>query len=154
MKTKIFFAVAALVVIIAVSAVTYRHAGASSNHHTRLLFNMVLNTDGFDTSLAISNTSKDPFRTPHETGACTLYYYGSTASPLTYTTETIAAGGQTFILTSVTEPGFQGYVIADCNFRNAHGTAVVTDPGARVGYGTYPALVLAATRPAQEGADD
>jgi hypothetical protein len=153
MKKKIFFVLSVMAVLMVASAVTYHQAGAAANHHTRLLFNMVINTDGFDTSLAISNTSKDTFNTPHESGSCTLYYYGSSATPATYTTGTMAAGAQTFVLTSATEPGFQGYVIADCSFRNAHGTAAVTNLGGTAGIGTYPALVLASPRPAVEGAN-
>jgi hypothetical protein len=45
---------------------------------TTLLFPFVTNQAGFDTGLAISNTSKDWLGTDPQAGACTIHYHGST----------------------------------------------------------------------------
>jgi len=122
--------------------------GACLNHHTRLLFSYATNSNGFDTGIAISNTAKDPFGTPQETGVCTLYFYGSSDSE--YTTQTIAPGTQFSSVVSLMAPGFSGYIIADCNFRNAHGWAMVSDLGARNFAASVPAQVLVVPRPPAE----
>jgi len=112
---------------------------------TALLFPYVTEIGGFDTGLAIANTSSDPFLTSAQTGACSIYWYGS-APPATnpgylgsagYQTtaptsaQAIAAGTIQAWATSVVAPGFNGYVIAVCNFQYAHGFAFVSDLGAR-----------------------
>ncbi|MCS7026635.1 MAG: hypothetical protein NZV14_17700 [Bryobacteraceae bacterium] len=121
---------------------------------TTLLFPFVTNQAGFDTGVAIANTSADPFGTAPQTGNCELNYYGGTtgggAAPARQTTTTPVAGGQTlaFTLSSggtngiAATPGFQGYIIAICNFRFAHGFAFISDVGAaRLSHG-YLALIL------------
>jgi hypothetical protein len=112
---------------------------------TALLFPYVINTNGFDTGLAIANTTTDPFGTAPQSGYCTLNWYG-TGTPATnpgflgnagYQTTTptssqmIASGTIQAWGTSVAAPGFSGYVIAVCNFQYAHGFAFVSDLGAR-----------------------
>ncbi|MGB9604919.1 MAG: hypothetical protein ACPL88_03460, partial [Bryobacteraceae bacterium] len=97
---------------------------------TNLLFPFVSNQAGFDTGIAIANTSKDPFGTSTQSGACTLNYYGQTAGggapPAAQTSGVIAAGdtavftlsaGGTHGITAT--PGFQGYIIAQCRFQYA-----------------------------------
>jgi hypothetical protein len=126
---------------------------------TVLLFPFVTAQSGFDTGIAISNTSADPFANPQDRrqqGTCTLNYYGGVTgggnAPNPQTTNApIPAGGQlTFVLSSggnfgVTgTPGFQGYIFARCLFRYAHGFAFVTDGPvgqARVAEG-YLALIV------------
>jgi hypothetical protein len=126
---------------------------------TNLLFPFVTNQAGFDTGIAISNTSRDPFSSAssrQQGGTCTLNYYGSTtgggAAPAAQkTTANVEAGTVlSFVLSSggnmgiAGVPGFQGYIIAQCNFRYAHGFAFITDGPigqARVAEG-YLALVL------------
>lgn len=120
---------------------------------TILLFPFVTNQAGFDTGMAISNTSDDPFGTTNQTGACTLNYYGNTggagAAPAAQTSEMIGAGqhlvgslstGGNFGLDAT--PGFQGYIIAMCNFQYAHGYAFVSDLGAQELAQGYLALVI------------
>jgi hypothetical protein len=46
------------------------------------------------------------------------------------------------VLASGVFPGFQGYVIAVCNFQYAHGYAAVTDLGLRGLFSSYLALEL------------
>jgi hypothetical protein len=129
---------------------------------TNLLFPFVTNQAGFDTGIAISNTSKDPFPIVSsqgnraQGGTCTLNYYGTTtgggAAPSAQTTSAaVDAGNQLlFVLSSggnlgvAGTPGFQGYIIAQCKFLYAHGFAFITDGPigqARVAEG-YLALVM------------
>jgi len=104
---------------------------------TSLLFPFITNQLGFDTGIAISNTSTDPFGTNGATaqaGTCTLNFYGAGApSPSAVTLPTSAAGntvasGTTgaVVLSSVAA-GFQGYMIAQCAFQYAHGFAFITN---------------------------
>jgi hypothetical protein len=132
---------------------------------TNLLFPYVTNWAGFDTGLAIANTSQDPFGTPTDrlqAGRCTLNYYGRLANgnpPATTREQTdrdVAAGETiTLVLSSggglglKGNPNFQGYIIATCNFQFGHGFAFITDGPvgqAKVAEG-YLALVL-------DGADE
>jgi hypothetical protein len=127
---------------------------------TNLLFPFVTNQAGFDTGMAISNTSRDPFSgnaNRLQSGTCTINYYGNvngtqlTDSRPNTTTNPIGAGehvaftlssGGTNGLTGLA--GFQGYVIAQCRFQYAHGFAFITDGPigqARVAEG-YLALVM------------
>jgi hypothetical protein len=109
---------------------------------TDLLFPFVTNQAGFDTGLAISNTSTDPLGTAPQAGTCTFSWYGA-SPPATYATPTPLASGTTYsALASVLAPGFQGYVIAVCNFQYAHGFAFISDVGARNLAMGYLALVL------------
>ena len=127
---------------------------------TNLLFPFVTNQAGFDTGMAISNTSRDPFSgnaNRLQSGTCTVNYYGNvngtqlTDSRPNTTTNPIGAGEHAaFTLSSgganglTGLPGFQGYVIAQCRFQFAHGFAFITDGPigqARVAEG-YLALVM------------
>jgi hypothetical protein len=122
---------------------------------TNLLFPFVTNQSGFDTGIAISNTSMDPFGTGNQAGACRLNYYGGTsgggAAPAAQTSGVVAAGSQLLFVVSTGgnlgiagTPGFQGYIIAQCAFQYAHGFAFVSDGpigAARVAEG-YLALIL------------
>ena len=114
---------------------------------TTLLFPFVTNQAGFDTGMAISNTSEDWLGTEPQSGACTLHYHGATlgggAAPADQTSTVIAGGEQLVFTLSGGNPGqgieggpeFQGYIIAVCEFQYAHGFAFITD-----GFGGLPAL--------------
>jgi len=108
---------------------------------TSLLFPYVTEIAGFDTGLAIANTTTDPFATPAQAGTCTLYWYG-TAAPANTVTASVASGTVWAGLTSLLAPGFNGYMIATCNFQYAHGFAFVSDLGARNLAMGYLALVM------------
>lgn len=129
---------------------------------TTLLFPFVTNQAGFETGIAIANTSVDPFGSAKpQSGTCTLNYYGTSSTNPTKTVapntnETAGApylAGETyaFTLTSALAVGtgnpatFQGYVIAACNFEFAHGFAYITYafPGASSDTMGYLALSLA-----------
>jgi hypothetical protein len=108
---------------------------------TILLFPYVTNQAGFDTGLAVANSSTDPFGTTPQNGTCAMNWYG-TAAPAVMTSPTIPTATVWATLTSTVAPGFGGYVIAVCNFQYAHGFAFVSDVGARNLAMGYLALVV------------
>jgi hypothetical protein len=98
---------------------------------TDLLFTFMTNQAGFDTGFEIANTSTDPFGTAAQNGTCTLNWYGSgPAAGTATTTPSIASGTAYTNLVSSAAAGFQGYMIAVCNFQFGHGFAFISD-----GYG-------------------
>jgi hypothetical protein len=140
---------------------------------TTLLYPYVVGISGYDTGIAVSNTSLDPFGTVNQTGSCKLYAYGvvynasgvpgpqtsivvpgcdSVANPLAGTncfggagspaSNFIAPGTTGVVMASAVLTGFQGYVIAVCNFQYAHGYAALTDIGLRNLWSSYLALEL------------
>jgi len=117
---------------------------------TRLLFSFVTNQAGYDTGIAISNTSSDPFGTKPESGTCTLSFFGAAAPSAPVTTSSIASGTTYTTLASINAPGFQGYMIADCGFNFAHGFAFVTSLGAHSFSAGYSAVVLGNPRTVPE----
>jgi len=107
---------------------------------TTLLFPFVTNQSGFDTGLAISNTSEDWGLSgiDGQDGACEVHYIGTDTSDNTpevdVTTDDVLAGEQLVWLLSaggshgvVGAPDFQGYILAACDFQYAHGYAFITD---------------------------
>jgi len=107
---------------------------------TSLLFPFVT-TNGFDTGIAISNTSKDPFGTSPQAGTCALNFYGDNA-PSAVTTSSIAGGSYYVVGALSIAPNFTGYMIAVCNFQMAHGFAFISDVGAQKLAMGYLALVI------------
>jgi len=114
-----------------------------------LLFPFVVSSGGFDTGIAIANTSLDPgatfgfFATPQQ-GAVTFFYFGignnGTAPPASQTSGIVPAGQVlTYVLSSGggaignnangldnRASGFQGYVIAQAQFQYCHAYAFVS----------------------------
>jgi hypothetical protein len=118
---------------------------------TLLLFPFVTNNGGFDTGIAIANTSTDPVGTAAQSGTCSLSWYDGTgktpASTVKVTdfTNSVAAGNSGTVyanLVSSLAPGFTGYMFALCNFQYAHGFAFISDLGARNLAMGYLALVV------------
>jgi len=145
---------------------------------TTLLYPYVITIPGYDTGIAVSNTSMDNFNTTNQTGSCTLYGYGVTfgangastaAQPIVQgcdqmSSVTAIPGANCFggpitasnpnglwipsgttgvvMASAVLPPGFQGYVIASCNFHYAHGYAALTDQGLQRLWSSYLALEL------------
>jgi hypothetical protein len=93
---------------------------------TYLLYPFVTAANGFDTGIAIANTSEDGgLSATAQSGTCTLSFFGDNA-PSAFTTPSAIAGGKVYAnVASAIAPGFQGYVIAKCNFQFAHGFAFV-----------------------------
>jgi len=119
---------------------------------TILLYPYLTNQAGFDTGIAIANTSQDPFTvgsnvTGAQAGSCTLTYYGGTTAaptvpPAPTNTGNIAAGTVWVNTVQTIAPAFQGYMFAVCNFQYAHGFAFVSDVGARNLAMGYLAVVI------------
>jgi len=113
---------------------------------TILLFPYVTTMGGFDTGIAISNTSMDPFGTQTSAGTCALNFYGKNAPTTALTIGPIAAGTPDPLVatfqTSTLAPNYQGYLFATCNFQYAHGFAFVSDIGARNLAMGYLALII------------
>jgi len=116
---------------------------------TALLYPYVINVNGFDTGIAIANTTTDPFGTAPQAGTCALNFYG-TAVPTTnpFVTPSVGTGTVYANLASTLAPGFNGYMIAVCNFQLAHGFAFVSDVGARNLAMGYLPLILNRPNPA------
>jgi hypothetical protein len=126
---------------------------------TNLLFPFVTNQLGFDTGIAIANTGSDPFGAlgagGSQAGTCTLNFYGATAPSAAVTTANIPSGSVSAFVLSGVGAGFQGYIIAQCNFQYAHGFAFITDGvgangGLSQGYlaGVIPDTNITGGRPA------
>jgi hypothetical protein len=109
---------------------------------TSLLFPFVTSQGGFDTGIAIANTTSDPFGTRNQNGTCTMNWYGGAGSPSAVTSPSIPTGTVYTTLSSTSAPNFTGYMIAVCNFQLAHGFAFVSDIGARNLAMGYLALIL------------
>jgi hypothetical protein len=109
---------------------------------THLLFPFVTNQAGYDTGIAIANTSQDPYGTSTQTGTCVITPFGNPTSSAFTTPADVAPGTDYANLVSIMFPGFQGYLIADCAFQYAHGYAFVTKVGAVDLAEGYLALVI------------
>jgi hypothetical protein len=110
---------------------------------TTLLYPWVTSEPGFDTGIAIANTTSDPWSTRTQTGTCTLNFFGTGAgTTTTVTTPTINPGTVYADQVSNLKPGFRGYVFAVCNFQLAHGYALFSDTGIRNWATGYLALVV------------
>ena len=107
---------------------------------TTLLFPHVFHQSGFDTGIAISNTSP-------ESGSCAINYHGA-GGPDPHESRLIAGGGQwIFTLSSTVDTtGFQGYLVAVCDFRKAYGFALILDGFGEI-YSTLAQGYLAVRNP-------
>jgi hypothetical protein len=100
---------------------------------TTLLFSFSSHINNFDSRFVIANTSQDGLGTAPQDGTCVLNYYGT--GPTTAQTTAVIPAGQVAAFTLsgggnfgvASRPGFQGYVIAQCNFRGARGIVTSTD---------------------------
>jgi len=117
---------------------------------TLLLFPYVTNQGGFDTGVAIANTSTDPIATSAQSGTCQLTFYDGTGKApavnvkvTDFTNATTSNSGTVYAnLLSTLAPGFTGYMFAMCNFQFAHGFAFISDLGARNLAMGYLAMVV------------
>jgi len=120
---------------------------------TTLLYPFTTNKGGFETGIAVINTSLDnynstklPLQTATQTGNCLVYFFdGTTSAPAPVDTGTIVPGGMYVNTISGLAKGaaFQGYVIAKCNFQFGHGYAYIADTSStKLGAQGYLALVI------------
>lgn len=92
---------------------------------TTLLFPYVVNANGFDTGITITNASSGT-GIAGNAGSCSLNYYGTGGATTTPgTTGSLAAGGQYSGVLSALNAGLTGYIVASCNFLGAHGYAFI-----------------------------
>jgi len=128
----------------AVSTATPTNLESIVNCATTLLFPYVTNASGFETGIAIVNTTTDnlgtipgiPSAATPISGTCTVNFYpgGTATQPPAYTTPLIGVGGTTVgsvaaaTLSSMSgASNFSGYAIASCPFPEAHGFAYIVD---------------------------
>jgi hypothetical protein len=108
---------------------------------TNLLFPFVTAIPGWDTGFAIMNTGQDPWGTSTQQGTCSFTLYGTNVAVVP-PSPVITSGQYYANQASIVAPGFQGYMIAICNFQFAHGYAFVSDLGAQKLAHGYLALIL------------
>ena len=106
---------------------------------TTLFFPFVTNQTTFDTAVVLVNTSADPLGTRHQPGSCSLRFHGAGLEgdqlPMLRRTVEVDPGEQVaFRLSSGNPalgveplPGFQGYLVAQCEFQYAQGFVFVTE---------------------------
>lgn len=119
------------------SSFTAANGATIVNCQTTLLFPFVTNQSGYDTGIALANTSTDNLGTSFkslaasQSGTCTLFFYGSSApsgsgTPANSVADPMGslAAGQThaFQLSSIAA-GYQGYMIVNCPFVYGRGYA-------------------------------
>ena len=114
-----------------------------------MLFPYVTQAPGYDTGIAIANTTADPYGTTPQQGSIEFWYYGTltnggaapgtqctnTASPGTCPGTTVVAGGQVLTYTLYNGSaqwgldnrgaGFTGYLIAQAQFQYCHAFAFI-----------------------------
>jgi len=115
--------------------------------HTTLFFQFITNQAGFDTGIAITNSTKDTLNTLPQVGKCTATFFPTPASqapqfPQLSTNGLVQAGEQWTFNISSQRPGFQGYMMVGCDFQFAHGYAFISDFGSQKLAQGYQALVL------------
>ena len=117
-----------------------RSEGKSENC-TTLLFPFTTNTFGMDTGISICNASAKPVGMCPTAGPCTIHFFGavfgsgekafartqtsSVVEPGETLAFTIWLGNPLWLIEAV--PGFQGYLVAECRFPDAHGFAFLND---------------------------
>jgi hypothetical protein len=117
-----------------------------------ILFPFVASTAGFDTGIAVANTSLDPgaafgFGATPQTGTVTFFYFGTGANgaaPPASQTSAVVPAGQilTYVLSSGggsvgttangldnRANGFEGYIIAQAGFQYCHAFAFISPLG-------------------------
>lgn len=103
---------------------------------TNLLCKFLTTMTGFDTGIALANTSKDIFGTTPQNGACRVNYFGNngTGGNTAFTSPTVIPSGSvapgtdyTFLVSTYTGPLFAGYAIIQCDFQFAHAEVIVAD---------------------------
>ena len=87
---------------------------------TSLLFPFVTNDYGYETGIAITNTSAAD-------GSCKVEWFGNNAPADDGMVEVMAESTTTFGVNSMMAPRFQGYADMTCDFRNGKGFAFISN---------------------------
>lgn len=131
-----------------------RNAFLVNSCSCNVLFPFVTNQAGFDTGIAIANTTQDPYGTVAQQGTVTLNYYGGTtgggAAPAAQTTNAPVPAGTELVFTLsnggnlgiAATPGFQGYIIAQAKFQYCHAFAFISDLGSQKLAEGYLGIIL------------
>ena len=104
---------------------------------SRLIFPFVSNQASFDTGIAITNASAGPFCDKPQAGVCRITFFSS--GPEKYPPQIsvlVSPGEQMIFNLSMGNatcniapcPGFQGYLIAECDFEPCYGYAFLSSP--------------------------
>lgn len=99
---------------------------------TTMIFPFITNAPGFDTGLAIANTSTDNLKAgggnsvKDSAGTCTLSFFGTNKPAADVVTPPVVSGTTYVATLSSLVPNFQGYAIAQCNFLFAHSFAYIS----------------------------
>jgi hypothetical protein len=119
---------------------------------TTLLFPYVANVLGYDSGIAISNTTARTDGTQPEAGVCTINYFQNPGvAPSSQTTNAVIPAGGTLAFTlngggnygiDNRGTGFNGYIIAQCSFDDAHGFGYLSQFGNPYSGLSYLAVVL------------
>src|SRR5262245_11267571 len=105
-----------------------------SSSPTRLLFPFVRTNANVETEITISNTTSDNLGTTATPGSCQFFYFGS----IQFSSIAIAISPGSSLVYRVSQgvspnvlpvASFVGYIIADCNFPLARGSARVLSGG-------------------------
>lgn len=126
---------------------------------TTIMFPYLSNGSGFDTGIAISNTSTDNLKSgggssvTAQAGTCSFNFYGTGAPASAVVTPNVASGTTYAATLSSLAPGFTGYGIANCNFQYGHGFAYISynltqTNGVSLGY--VANVIPSGTRPGSE----
>jgi hypothetical protein len=94
---------------------------------TTLLFPYATNTQGYDMGFAIANASSMPGSINQQSGTCSVSFYGTAAPSAVFVTPAITSGTMDTEILSNVAPGFNGYVVAVCNFQKAYGYAIISN---------------------------
>jgi hypothetical protein len=104
-----------------------------------LLFPWVVYTQGYDTGIAISNTTVDIYGTTPQAGNVTINYFNAATPPPAQKTNAPVKAGDSLVFTvsgggnygiGPVSNGFSGYVIAQAEFQYCHGYAYISSFGA------------------------
>lgn len=144
------------------NAATPQNSIVISQCRTILLYPYVTSAAGFDTGIAVANTSTDVLGTTAQNNSCAVTLYGGAAPVPTLPAAVWNVAGQTglqsvipsgqvgaFSLMGAGVSGFTGYAIAVCNFQFAHGFAFVADWTSTIQSSAmgYLALILPSSGP-------
>jgi hypothetical protein len=110
-----------------------KNAVAISICRSILLYPFITNQSGFDTGLAVADTSTDPFMTNAQNGTCTLNWYGMAAPASAVTPPSTVLPGQPVYTTlpGLVVPFFQGSITPICNPQYNRGFPILADADSR-----------------------
>ncbi len=120
-----------------------------------MLFTYVTSAAGFNTGIAVANTSQDSQVfgtgvTPQQVGKITFYFYSATGAYRGYFVTGDVPFGQSFVgllssmlgTTNMADTTFSGYVIAKAEFQYCHAISYISDNAFAATAQGYAALII------------